>query len=73
MRTVNSLDVHKDSIFMCVLDKQSIIVDEKFGVSTCGIKKEAAEKSLKVEVGLICVDKKISRRDGDKERGRKKL
>lgn len=39
MRTVSGLDVHKDSIFMCILDEQSKIVEEKFGVSTREIKK----------------------------------
>ena len=34
MRTVSGLDVHKDSIFMCILDEQSKIIEEKFGVST---------------------------------------
>ena len=34
MRTVGGLDVHKDSIFMCILDEQSKIIEEKFGVST---------------------------------------
>ena len=34
MKTVSGLDVHKDSIFMCILDEQSKIIEEKFGVST---------------------------------------
>ena len=34
MRTVSGLDVHKDSIFMCILDEQGKIIEEKFGVST---------------------------------------
>ena len=39
MRTVSGLDVHKDSIFMCILDEQSKIIEEKFGVSTREIKR----------------------------------
>ncbi len=39
MRTVCGLDVHKDSIFMCILDEQGKKVEEKFGVSTREIKK----------------------------------
>lgn len=34
MRTVCGLDVHKDSIFMCILNSQGKKEEEKFGVST---------------------------------------
>ncbi len=37
MRTVSGLDVHKESIFMCIMDEQSIIIEVKFGVSTCEV------------------------------------
>lgn len=39
MRTVCGLDIHKDSIFMCILDDQGKKVEEKFGVSTREIRK----------------------------------
>lgn len=39
MRTVCGLDIHKDSIFMCILDDQGKKVEEKFGVSTREISK----------------------------------
>ncbi len=39
MRTVSGLDVHKDSIFMCILDEQGKKTEEKFGVTTCEIKR----------------------------------
>ena len=39
MRTVSGLDVHKDSIFMCILDEQSKKREEKFGVTTREIKR----------------------------------
>lgn len=39
MRTVCGLDIHKDSIFMCILDSQGKKIEEKFGVSTREIKK----------------------------------
>ncbi len=42
MRTVSGLDVHKDSIFMCILDEQGKKIEEKFGVSTREIKKLSA-------------------------------
>ena len=39
MRTVSGLDVHKDSIFMCILDEQGKKTEEKFGVTTREIKR----------------------------------
>jgi len=41
MRTVSGLDVHKDSIFMCILDEQGKKTEEKFGVTTREIKRMA--------------------------------
>lgn len=37
MRTVSGLDVHKDSIFMCILDEQGKKTEKKLGVTTCKI------------------------------------
>lgn len=34
MRTVCGLDIHKDSIFMCIVDEQGKKSEGKFGVST---------------------------------------
>lgn len=42
MKTVCGLDIHKDSIFMCILDSQGKKVEEKFGVSTREIKRLSA-------------------------------
>ena len=39
MRTVSGLDVHKDSIFMCILDEQGKKREEKFGETTREIKR----------------------------------
>ncbi len=39
MRTVCGLDIHKDSIFMCILDSQGKKIEEKFGVSTREIRR----------------------------------
>ncbi|MDX9748712.1 MAG: IS110 family transposase [Paludibacter sp.] len=39
MRTVSGLDVHKDSIYMCILDKTGKKTQEKFGVTTREIKR----------------------------------
>lgn len=38
MRTVCGLDIHKDSIFMCILDEQAKKSERKFGVFTREIK-----------------------------------
>ena len=43
MRTVAGLDVHKGSIFMCILNEQGGKIEKKFGVSTCEIKGLSAE------------------------------
>ncbi len=42
MRTVCGLDIHKDSIFMCILDSQGEKSEEKFGVSTRDVKRLSA-------------------------------
>ena len=39
MRTISGLDVHKDNIFMCILDEQGKKTEEKFGVTTREIKR----------------------------------
>lgn len=41
MRTVSGLDLHKDSIFMCILDEQGKKREEKFGVTTCKINRKS--------------------------------
>ncbi len=38
MKTVCGLDIHKDSIFMCILDEQGKKSERKFRVSTREIK-----------------------------------
>lgn len=38
MRTVCGLDIHKDSVFMCILDEQGKKSERKFGVSTREVK-----------------------------------
>jgi len=55
MRTVSGLDVHKDSIFMCILDEQSKIIEEKFGVSTREIKR-LSEVMKSHYVSEVCME-----------------
>lgn len=38
MRTVCGLDIHKDSMFMCIMDEQGKKSEKKFGVSTREVK-----------------------------------
>ncbi len=53
MRTVSGLDVHKDSIFMCILGEQGKKTEEKFGVTTHEIKRMGlVMKSLYVHDSL---------------------
>lgn len=42
MRTISGLDIHKDSIFMCIVDEQGKKIEKKFGVSTRQIKELSA-------------------------------
>ena len=34
MRQVCGLDVHKDSVFVCILNENGVVFQEKFGVLT---------------------------------------
>ena len=34
MRHVCGLDVHKDSVFVCILNEKGVVFQEKFGVLT---------------------------------------
>ena len=43
MRTVCGLDVHKDSIFLCLKDSQGKKAESQFGVSTREIKRLSQE------------------------------
>lgn len=55
MRTVCRLDIHKDSIFMCILDGQGKKSKRKFGVFTREIKKLSA--ALKSHyVSEVCME-----------------
>lgn len=55
MRTVCGLDIHKDSIFMCILDSQEKKVEKKFGVSTREIR-EMSKLMGEHYVSEICME-----------------
>jgi len=55
MRTVCGLDVHKDSIFMCIKDCQGKKAESQFGVSTREIKRLSQELK-KYYVTEVCME-----------------
>ena len=42
MRQVCGLDVHKDSVFVCILNENGIVLQEKFGVLTAELEQLGA-------------------------------
>lgn len=55
MRTVCGLDIHKDSIFMCIMDSQGKKTEEKFGVSTREIK-NLSQRLKEYYVQEVCME-----------------
>ena len=55
MRQVCGLDVHKDSVFMCILNENGVVFQEKFGVLTPDLEKLAA-KLQELDVGEVCME-----------------
>lgn len=55
MRTVCGLDIHKDSIFMCIMDSQGKKKEEKFGVSTREIRR-LSQKLKDHYVTEVCME-----------------
>ena len=43
MRQVCGLDVHKDSVFVCILNECGVVFQEKFGVLTPELEQLAAK------------------------------
>ncbi len=55
MRQVCGLDVHKDSVFACILNENGVIFQEKFGVLTPELEQLAAALQ-KHEVSEVCME-----------------
>ena len=55
MRQVCGLDVHKDSVFACILNKNGVILQEKFGVLTPELEQLAAVLQ-EHNVGEVCME-----------------
>ena len=55
MRQVCGLDVHKDSVFACILNENGVVFQEKFGVLTPELEQLAAALQ-KHEVSEVCME-----------------
>jgi len=55
MRQVCGLDVHKDSVFACILNEKGVIFQEKFGVLTPELEQLAAALQ-KHDVSEVCME-----------------
>lgn len=54
MRTVSGLDVHKDSIFMCILDEQGKKTEKKLGLTVLSSLRETEKKRGKNTMPGYC-------------------
>ncbi len=55
MRQVCGLDVHKDSVFVCILNENGIVFQEKFGVLTPELE-QLATVLQEHDVGEVCME-----------------
>jgi transposase len=55
MRQVCGLDVHKDSVFVCILNEKGIVFQEKFGVLTTELE-QMLEVLMQHEVSEVCME-----------------
>lgn len=55
MRQVCGLDVHKDSVFACILNENGVVFQEKFGVLTPELEM-LASKLQEYDVGEVCME-----------------
>ena len=55
MRQVCGLDVHKDSVFVCILNENGIVFQEKFGVLTPELE-QLASVLQEHDVGEVCME-----------------
>jgi len=55
MRQVCGLDVHKDSVFVCILNENGVVFQEKFGVLTPDVEQLAA-KLQELDVSEVCME-----------------
>ncbi|MBR4793473.1 MAG: IS110 family transposase [Bacteroidaceae bacterium] len=55
MRQVCGLDVHKDSVFVCILNENGIVFQEKYGVLTTDLER-MLEVMMNYEVQEVCME-----------------
>ena len=55
MRHVCGLDVHKDSVFVCIINEDGIVFQAKFGVLTPDLE-QLAETLQQYDVGEACME-----------------
>ena len=55
MRQVCGLDVHKDSVFVCILNENGVVFQEKFGLLTPELEQLAA-KLQELDVSEVCME-----------------
>ncbi len=55
MRHVCGLDVHKDSVFVCIINEDGIVFQAKFGVLTPDLE-QLAETLQQYDVGEVCME-----------------
>ena len=55
MRQVCGLDVHKDSVFVCIVNENGVVFQEKFGVLTPELERLAA-KLQELAVSEVCME-----------------
>ena len=55
MRQVCGLDVHKDSVFVCILNENGVVFQDKFGVLTPELEQMAA-KLQELDVSEVCME-----------------
>ena len=55
MRQVCGLDVHKDSVFACILNEKGVVFQEKFGVLSTELE-QLASKLQEYDVDEVCME-----------------
>ena len=55
MRQVCGLDVHKDSVFVCIINENGVVCQEKFGILTTDLEKMLCLLK-QYDVGEVCME-----------------
>lgn len=65
MRRVSGLDVHKDSVFLCIVDEDGVVFQSKYGVLTPELEQMASNSDFVQYVmdQLLPVESRLRPRD----------